>query len=635
MSLNQIPDFMLSDEAGSVKDKIAVLSGVGGMVEKTNKSEFDAYMAENAIELATKATQLSVNTIGSLVTNFQNALDLDPNKDVEVVALRTDENGATYQNASGRLSILENKFLSRSFDKITFLPKDLTQVFPSQTSATVKYLNLVTIPKNSYLSSVNAKITEIGTGLLEIGVGYFSGANFIVTTRKYIPVTAIGIISLPVDITTSSLDTHVYFSGAKVGYNSTIGAYRWADMVESGGVITFTPHYANMTFAIEYIFYTNKLLKTFSLSDSNLKNVVEIFNDVFTNLLSTYAYTSVTQGIGMVQLGTGSRMYRSNYLIFDTFRSKSIVSFTGSTAKFGIMHYNPYSSFGALFLVDTVTAKISMHKQFTGTTIPDMVAESEIPFTLAESRKYMAEVTRDGWTYTFRLTDTVTQNYAEVSFNNEPITVLADYVGRAHGAPGAICFAGTLQVYSMQYLSPIKHTKALFIGDSITEGDRVILVDKWCERIRKSKFNNDAIISGRGGAKADDVLRRLQQFYTDGFTADYVVVLVGTNDANANLMADWYTNIDLIHQLIIDNKGIPIICVPPVGVSNSANIQLMATYVTTTKTWQTIRFDIATTINYDGVTYMADNFADGNHPSLIGSGLMYEYGTNALNYIID
>ena len=49
MSLNQIPDFMLSDEAGNVKDKIAVLSGVGGVVEKTNKSEFDAYKADNMI----------------------------------------------------------------------------------------------------------------------------------------------------------------------------------------------------------------------------------------------------------------------------------------------------------------------------------------------------------------------------------------------------------------------------------------------------------------------------------------------------------------------------------------------------------------------------------------------------------
>ena len=51
MSLNQIPDFMLSDEAGSVKDKIAVLSGAGGAVEKTNKSEFDAYKVETATEL--------------------------------------------------------------------------------------------------------------------------------------------------------------------------------------------------------------------------------------------------------------------------------------------------------------------------------------------------------------------------------------------------------------------------------------------------------------------------------------------------------------------------------------------------------------------------------------------------------
>jgi len=52
MSLNQIPDFMLSDAVGSVKDKIAVLSGVGGVVEKTNKSEFDEYKAENVQQLS-------------------------------------------------------------------------------------------------------------------------------------------------------------------------------------------------------------------------------------------------------------------------------------------------------------------------------------------------------------------------------------------------------------------------------------------------------------------------------------------------------------------------------------------------------------------------------------------------------
>jgi len=46
MSLNQIPDFMLSDETGNVKDKITVLSGAGGVVEKMNKSEFDAYNAD-------------------------------------------------------------------------------------------------------------------------------------------------------------------------------------------------------------------------------------------------------------------------------------------------------------------------------------------------------------------------------------------------------------------------------------------------------------------------------------------------------------------------------------------------------------------------------------------------------------
>jgi len=59
MSLNQIPDFMLSDDAGNVKDKIAVLSGAGGVVEKTNKSEFDKYKADTAIQLDLLDTKAS------------------------------------------------------------------------------------------------------------------------------------------------------------------------------------------------------------------------------------------------------------------------------------------------------------------------------------------------------------------------------------------------------------------------------------------------------------------------------------------------------------------------------------------------------------------------------------------------
>jgi len=66
MSLNQIPDFMLSDEAGNVKDKIAVLSGAGGAFEKTNKSEFDAYKADNALQLDAKMDKFGGLIEGSL-----------------------------------------------------------------------------------------------------------------------------------------------------------------------------------------------------------------------------------------------------------------------------------------------------------------------------------------------------------------------------------------------------------------------------------------------------------------------------------------------------------------------------------------------------------------------------------------
>jgi len=68
MSLNQIPDFMLSDVAGNVKDKIAILSGVGGVVEKTNKSEFDEYKADNATQ--------GISLIPETLKKLQSGLDV-------------------------------------------------------------------------------------------------------------------------------------------------------------------------------------------------------------------------------------------------------------------------------------------------------------------------------------------------------------------------------------------------------------------------------------------------------------------------------------------------------------------------------------------------------------------------------
>ena len=55
---------MLSDETGSVKDKVSKLAGVGGVVEKINKSEFDLYKAQSATKasgLKLKGTVLAVN----------------------------------------------------------------------------------------------------------------------------------------------------------------------------------------------------------------------------------------------------------------------------------------------------------------------------------------------------------------------------------------------------------------------------------------------------------------------------------------------------------------------------------------------------------------------------------------------
>jgi len=108
MSLNQIPDFMLSDEAGNVKDKIAVLSGVGGAVEKANKSEFDEYKADNASELLElenkKAdviyvdTKVDTMTTGTPKIVVQSIVNLPTIGGVEKLALVLDDGHKYYDN---------------------------------------------------------------------------------------------------------------------------------------------------------------------------------------------------------------------------------------------------------------------------------------------------------------------------------------------------------------------------------------------------------------------------------------------------------------------------------------------------------------------------------------------------------
>jgi hypothetical protein len=51
------------------------------------------------------------------------------------------------------------------------------------------------------------------------------------------------------------------------------------------------------------------------------------------------------------------------------------------------------------------------------------------------------------------------------------------------------------------------------------------------------------------------------------------------------------------------------------------------------KGWNTIRFDYATTLNRDGVSYNSAMYVDGTHPNVTGSNAMYQQAVVDLGLI--
>jgi len=80
-----ITDNKLSNASGQIKDKITTLNGIGDIKEKTNKSDFDTYKAENAALMLEKLTESDINTLLSK-TDVQSVIGFaDINKNLSQI----------------------------------------------------------------------------------------------------------------------------------------------------------------------------------------------------------------------------------------------------------------------------------------------------------------------------------------------------------------------------------------------------------------------------------------------------------------------------------------------------------------------------------------------------------------------
>ena len=335
---------------------------------------------------------------------------------------------------------------------------------------------------------------------------------------------------------------------------------------------------------------------------------------------------------------TGACWYvYDQYLTFDTFRQKAIVTVNDASSVFGLVC--KHTQKGALYLVHGDTNTITLHAQYTGgSTIPTVKATTQLPFTITAGKKYLLDIFKTGWKHTFTITDMETMQSASVTFDNSTQSNSGGYCGKGWGGPGVIIMSGDVVFHNHRYyVSNYKTPRVMFIGDSITEGTNMgagaDIKYRWCSLLRSQYFGYDALICGRGGATSGDILQRMNAFETLDIKPDIVIILDGTNERSASGLSGWKTNMPLIVSKIESWGAKPIICVPPVSSSGFSYIAEMRDFILT-QGWNTIRMDIATSLNHDGQTYDSSLYTDGVHPNIKGSQQMFERAVQDLNIIL-
>lgn len=359
------------------------------------------------------------------------------------------------------------------------------------------------------------------------------------------------------------------------------------------------------------------------VSINQIDNLKLVFSEDFTENNIDFKYTNCTYGStdGMT-MGADSKIEYKYDVAVDTFRQKFIIQVLDKNSTFGIT-----TSAGAHFMIDCANNKIL-------STIKESDAvkttEVDIDFNIEVNKYYILEVVKDGLNHNFTIYDKSTGK--RTSFSK---VVMFPW---GVGVVGFKCDTGRVKVLNYKYFQALfKNPLAIFIGDSITEGISMGTYDiskRWCSLIRDNYFKGNALIFGKGYDTSSGALTRLNNLYRQGYTSKYVFIMIGTNESGSDTaLASWKENIVKIYDLIISNNALPIIITPPLSRTNVNYIVQMKDFIQE-KGWDTIRMDLALSVNNDGITYDNQYYQDGTHPNVLGGQLMYERALFDLDMIM-
>ena len=360
----------------------------------------------------------------------------------------------------------------------------------------------------------------------------------------------------------------------------------------------------------------NQLNRTISLVPS--ENLQTLYKQNFTNINDTWAFVNCsTLGSGGINLSGYAKTYYAIYQAFDEWKLRAKIKINDINSIFGFSSVDgEWEKSSIVFDSSTKTVKWS-DEEITSTTLPATTSTDNVDLTLVQDNQYIVELQRKGLYIKFTIYDIKNSN--KISFEKTH--------KRFHGSLAFVTANGNVDLLDLELKVALYGScKNIFVGDSITEGLAMGTNDiskRWASLLRDNYFKGNAICCGRGWGTSANALEIINGVFKYGYKSNYVTVMIGTNERSDSKLAIWKTNIVKIYDTIKANGSIPIIVTPPLGKTGLTYIQQMRDFIQE-KGWDTIRMDLATSVNSDGITFDSSLSTDGTHFNATGNQKMYE-----------
>ena len=348
------------------------------------------------------------------------------------------------------------------------------------------------------------------------------------------------------------------------------------------------------------------------------ENLQTVYKQDFTSINDTWAFVNCTNlSNGGIKLTDYSKVHYSIYQAFDEWKLRAKIKIKDVNSIFGFTSVDGEWESGSIMFDGADNVIKWSDKEITSTSIPESTTTDNSDLTLDLENTYLVELQRSGLFMKFSIYDI--KNAKKISFEKTH--------KRFHGSLAFVTTNGDVDLLELELkVALYSSCKNMFVGDSITEGLAMGTTDiskRWASLLRDNYFKGNAICCGRGWGTSANALDIINCVYKYGYRFNFVTVMIGTNERSDSGLTKWKNNIVKIYDTIKANGSIPIIVTPPLGKDGITYIQQMRDFIQE-KGWDTIRMDLATSVNNDGNTFNSSLSTDGTHFNESGNQAMYE-----------